>query len=125
MRLIRIFVRKKLPMRLPRTLLAALSLLVVLAGQSVRAEEPAFTLTLKEHKFTPAELTVPANTRIKLTIQNQDPTPAEFESHQFKAEKVIAGGHEVTLTIGPLKPGSYNFFDEYHEKDARGRLIAQ
>jgi heme/copper-type cytochrome/quinol oxidase subunit 2 len=100
-------------------------LLLLAAGQAASAEDPAFTLTLKDHRFTPAELTVPANARVRLTIRNQDATPAEFESHDFRAEKVIAAGREVTLTIGPLKPGSSGFYDDYHEKDARGRLIAQ
>jgi heme/copper-type cytochrome/quinol oxidase subunit 2 len=111
-------------MRLHRASFALLPLLL-LAGPPAAAEDPAFTLTLKDHRFTPTELTVPANVRVKLTIRNQDPTPAEFESHDFKAEKVIAAGREVTLTIGPLKPGSYGYFDDYHEKDAKGRLIAQ
>jgi heme/copper-type cytochrome/quinol oxidase subunit 2 len=111
-------------MRLYRAGFALLPLLL-LAGPPAAAEDPAFTLTLKNHSFTPTELTVPANVRVKLTIRNQDATPAEFESHDFKAEKIVAAGREVTLTIGPLKPGSYAFFDDYHEKDARGRLIAQ
>jgi heme/copper-type cytochrome/quinol oxidase subunit 2 len=111
-------------MHLHRASFALLPLLL-LAGPPAAAEDPAFTLTLKDHRFTPTELTVPANVRVKLTIRNQDPTPAEFESHDFKAEKVIAAGREVTLTIGPLKAGSYGYFDDYHEKDAKGRLIAQ
>jgi heme/copper-type cytochrome/quinol oxidase subunit 2 len=112
-------------MRLLRASLALLPVVLTLTVPPASAEDPAFVLTLKDHKFTPAELTVPANVRVKLTIRNQDATPAEFESHDFKAEKVVAGGREVSLTIGPLKPGTYGFFDDYHEKDARGRLIAQ
>ena len=112
-------------MRPCRARYGLLPLLLLLAGTPAKADDPAFTLTLKDHKFVPAELTVPANVRFKLTIKNQDPTPAEFESHDFKAERVIAGGREATLTLGPLKPGSYVFFDEYHEKDTKGRLVAQ
>jgi len=112
-------------MRSYRAGLALLPLLLLAVPQSARADDPAFTLTLKDHKFTPAELTVPANVRVKLTVKNQDPTPAEFESHDFKAEKVIPGGREITLTIGPLKPGTYKFVDEYHEDVAKGQLIAK
>jgi uncharacterized protein (DUF58 family) len=99
--------------------------LLLAAAPTARAQDAAFTLTLKDHKFVPAELEVPANVRIKLTVKNEDPTPAEFESHDFKAERVIPGGREVTLTIGPLKPGTYGFVDEYREKDTKGRLIAK
>ncbi len=112
-------------MRLPRAWLALLPLPLLAAGQPAHAEEPAFTLTLKDHKFAPAELAVPAHVRIRLTIVNQDPTPAEFESHDFKAEKVIAAGRQVSLIIGPLEPGTYGYFDDYHESSARGRLVAQ
>lgn len=116
-------------MRLSRARLALVPLFAVAlapaASLPVRADDAAFTLTLKDHKFDPPELTVPANVRVKLTVANQDKTPAEFESHDFKAEKVIPAGKDVSLTIGPLKPGTYTFFDEYHEKDTRGRLIVK
>jgi len=39
----------------------------------------------------PTVLKVPANQRIKLTVQNLDPTPEEFESHALNREKVIPG----------------------------------
>ena len=110
-------------MRLSRHALALLPFLLAAAPAS--AADPAFSLTLQNHKFSPEELTVPANTRVKLTIKNLDPTPAEFESHDFKAEKVIPAGREVSLTIGPLKPGSYAFYDEYHEADAKGRIVVK
>lgn len=95
------------------------------ASPAARADEPAFTLTIKDHRFSPADLSVPANTRVKLTIKNLDATPAEFESRQFKAEKLIPAGREATLTIGPLNPGSYEYFDDYHENESKSRLIAK
>lgn len=111
---------------MPRLALAALPVLLLLApGQAARADDPSFALTLKDHHFTPAELTIPANARVKLTIRNLDPTPAEFESDDFKAEKVIPAGREVSLTIGPLKPGTYEFHDEYHEDASKSRLVAK
>ena len=109
-----------------RLALAALPVLVLFAsGQATRAEDPSFSLTLKDHRFTPAELTIPANVRVRLAVKNLDPTPAEFESDDFKAEKVIPAGREISLTIGPLKPGTYEFHDEYHEKELKSRLIVK
>jgi hypothetical protein len=92
---------------------------------TLAADDPPFELSLKEHKFTPAELNIPANKRVKLTIKNLDSTPAEFESHAFKAEKVVPGGGEVSLYIGPLKVGSYGFFDDFHEDQTKGTLIVK
>ena len=89
------------------------------------AEDTSFELLLKEHQFAPAVLTIPAEKRIKLTIKNLDSTPAEFESKDFKAEKIIPAGGAVSVYIGPLKAGEYSFFDEFHADQTRGTLIAK
>ena len=89
------------------------------------ADDQSFELSLQEHKFTPQELTIPADKRVKLTIKNLDATAAEFESHSFKAEKVVPAGGVVSLYIGPLKAGTYGFFDDFHEDQTKGTLIAK
>jgi hypothetical protein len=105
---------------------AAVAALLLVAPRFVAAaDDPALSLTLKDHHFSPAEPTIPANTRVRLVVKNLDPTPAEFESDDFKAEKVVPPGREVSLTIGPLKPGSYEFHDEYHEDESKSRLTAK
>ncbi len=98
---------------------------VLAATTALAADPPAFELILKDNKFSPAELSVPAGQRIKLTVKNQDTTAAEFESHDFKAEKVIPGGGQAVFYIGPLKPGTYKFVDEFHEKETHGTLVAK
>ena len=104
--------------------LMALLLLGAAVG-SAGAAEPVFSLTLKDHRFTPAELTVPAGSRVRLTVRNLDPTPAEFESDDFKAEKVIPASQEVTIVLPSLQPGTYEFHDEYHEAPSKSRLIVK
>jgi plastocyanin len=99
-------------------LLSALSL-------SVWAADPEFALTIRDHRFDPAEIHVPAGQKVKLVVHNQDATPEEFESHELNREKVIAPGSKVTIFIGPLAPGRYPFFGEFHEKTARGTVIAE
>lgn len=109
-----------------RLTLAAGGMLLVLGPiNPVRADDPSFSLTLKDHHFTPTELSIPANVRVRLSVKNLDPTPAEFESDDFKAEKVVPAGREVSLTIGPLKPGTYEFHDEYHETESKSRLVVK
>lgn len=107
----------------PSRLLACLSL--ALAFTAAGAAEPEFALAIKNHRFEPAELKVPAGQRVKLLVHNQDGTPEEFESHSLNREKVIPGGAKATIFIGPLKPGRYTFFGEFNEKTAQGAVVAE
>ncbi|MCW5691506.1 MAG: cupredoxin domain-containing protein [Pseudolabrys sp.] len=109
-----------------RTLITAITFAaaVALAPALAQAADD-YTLTIKDHKFTPAELKVPANKRVAITVVNSDSTPEEFESHSLKVEKIIPGGAKATVRIGPLKPGRYDFFGEFHEDTAKGVVIAE
>jgi plastocyanin len=89
------------------------------------AAEPEFALVIKNHRFEPAELRIPAGQRVKLIVHNQDSTPEEFESHSLNREKVIPGGAKATIFIGPLQPGRYSFIGEYNEKTAQGAVVAE
>lgn len=89
------------------------------------AEEPSFDLTIRNHRFEPETLTVPAGTRIKLVVHNADPTPEEFESYELNREKVIPGNSKATIYIGPLDPGTYPFFGEFHQSTAKGKVVAK
>lgn len=94
-------------------------------GLCGRRRAPEVKLVIKDHKFAPAELRVPAATKVMLVIENQDPTPEEFESHDLHREKVIAGNRTAKIPVGPLKPGSYKFFGEFNQDTAQGVLIAE
>ena len=108
------------PLRLITALVIALS-----AATGASAAEPEWLLVIKNHRFEPAELKVPAGQRIKLVVHNQDSTPEEFESHALNREKVVPAGAKATVYIGPLKPGRYAFFGEYNEATAKGVVIAE
>lgn len=100
-------------------------ILLTLFSLSAGAADGEFALTIRDHRFEPAEIRVPAGQKIKLVVHNQDATPEEFESHELNREKVIAPGSKVNIYVGPLNPGRYPFFGEFHEKTARGALIAE
>jgi hypothetical protein len=102
-----------------------LILLLSLSSMSAMAEVKEYTLTLRNHKFVPAQLTIPANTKVKLLIVNEDATPEEFESHELNREKIVTGKGRISVFIGPLKPGKYPFFGEFHMDTAQGVLIAK
>jgi hypothetical protein len=108
-----------------RTLFAAAGLAALLAFAPTAAPAQDYTVTIKDHKFTPTEIKVPANKRVQLTVVNDDATPEEFESKELKVEKVIPGKTKGIVRIGPLKPGRYPFVGEYHEDTAKGVVIAE
>ncbi|MBK1698207.1 cupredoxin domain-containing protein [Rhodovibrio salinarum] len=83
------------------------------------------TIVIKNHKFVPATLEVPAKIRVRLIIDNQDPTPEEFESHDLRREKILSGNSKGTVWVGPLPEGEYGFFGEFHQDTAQGTLIAK
>jgi hypothetical protein len=105
---------------------ALFSLALILAtGANVAAQEPTYTLIIKDHRFQPAEIEIPAGQKIALIVKNDDLTPEEFESTELRREKVVPGGQQVTVYIGPLKPGRYEFFGDFNPKTARGHIIAK
>jgi hypothetical protein len=83
------------------------------------------SLTLKDHKFSPADPTAPAGKPIVIELENQDTTPAEFESKALRVEKVVPGGGKITAQVRALPPGRYRFFDDYHESTTEGFLVTQ
>ena len=99
--------------------------LVLGAAASAGAEEPTYTLTIQGHRFLPTEIEIPADKKITLLVKNLDPTPEEFESTELHREKVVPGGQEITVYIGPLRAGRYEFFGDFNPETARGHIIAK
>jgi len=106
-------------------LLALFALGAGFSSPNAPAADDTITLSIKDHRFEPARPEVPAGKKFKLVVKNLDATPEEFESHDLKREKVIAGKGQATIAIGPLKPGTYKFVGEYHESTAQGEIVAK
>ena len=113
--------REKAALSAFRLMLAACASLAV---QMARAED-AIKVTIKDHRFTPAEIHVPAGKPATLNIKNEDGTAEEFDSSALNIEKVIGGGKEGRVRLSPLDPGRYPFIGEYHEDTAQGLVIAE
>jgi hypothetical protein len=103
---------------------AVLGLAVAIMPGPARADD-TYTLSIKNHKFSPEEFEIPAGKKITLTVKNLDPTPEEFESTDFNREKVVPGGQEITVYIGPLRPGRYEFFGDFNPDIARGHILVK
>ncbi len=105
-----------------RFLIAALFVLPLVA---VAADVPTFTLTIENHRYEPTTLKVPADTKIKIKVVNNDSTPEEFESMDFNREKIVMPNSSIIVFVGPLKAGEYKFFGDFHQDTAQGVLIAE
>ncbi len=100
-------------------LLIIVLILSVASPLAKAAPEPVH-LTLAGHKFSADHITVPSGVRFSIQVTNNDPTPDEFESPALRVEKIVVPGQTITVFAGPLSPGSYKFYDDYHPETAHG-----
>jgi len=84
-----------------------------------------YVLVIKDHRFTPETLEIPADQKVKIVIDNQDATPEEFESYELNREKIINGNSKGVVFVGPLEAGTYPFFGEFNMDTAKGQIIAK
>lgn len=85
--------------------------------------EETYKLIIKDHKFFPQEINIPANQKVKLIIENQDMEAEEFESFDLRREKIIPANSQIKINIGPLSKGKYKFYGEFHIETALGIII--
>jgi hypothetical protein len=98
---------------------------LIAAGQPAHGQQPAaVSVSVKNHRFQPAEIHAPANVPIVLTVKNLDSTPMEFESVSLRVEKVVTGSGQGIIRLRPLSPGRYNFFDDFHA-ETNGVLVVR
>lgn len=94
-------------------------------GSLLQAKSPEVHLRLENHLFYPPEVVVPAEQKVKLIIFNGDSSPEEFDSFDLNREKMLFPGRKTTIYIGPLAPGEYSFFGEYHPYSATGVVVVK
>jgi|SRR5580704_6991471 plastocyanin len=104
--------------------LALAFLLALFASASAAADPGPVTITIRDHAFVPAEVKVPAGAKVELSIRNEQAMPAEFESASLHREKVISPGSAISVYVGPLNPGRYEFFDDFHPA-TRGFVVVE
>jgi plastocyanin len=110
-------------MRFWQAAIAALSLSFVITAAHAQ-DVVTVSLVVKDGKFEPSTLEVPAGKRIKIEVSNESKKPVEFESKALKFEKVLAPGAKSSVVVNPLKPGEYGFFDEFHP-ETKGKIVAK
>lgn len=100
-------------------------MLIMTINIAMADEMKLYELKIKNHKFDKETLVVEANKKFKLKIINEDPSSEEFESLSMIVEKFIGPKRSITVTIGPLKPGQYDYFGEFHASTCKGILTAK
>ena len=106
----------------------SLAMSVVLGAALVAGAQAQQAVTLsvsvKNHRFEPAQLSAPANTPVVINLKNLDSTQMEFESVSLRVEKVVAGNGQASVKIRPLAPGRYEFYDDFNQQ-AEGVLVVR
>jgi hypothetical protein len=104
---------------------AAICTIALLPLATSNAQQAAeVQVTFSKGQFQPSEVRAPADKPITFRVKNLDAKPMEFESKSLRVEKVVAANSEGVINVRALKPGRYEFYDDFNEK-ARGTLTVQ
>ena len=103
----------------------AFGLSVLVAAAAWAEDLPTFELIARDGHFIPDTLQAPSGKRFKIVIKNEGSGPIEFESASLRKEKVLAPNSQSFVVVQPLKPGTYDFFDEFHADTSRGKVIVK
>ena len=102
----------------------ALAVLLFAAAMPALAADPQVTISIKDHQFVPSDVPTPAGVKVELIIKNEQAVNAEFESTALHREKIVQPGGQISVFVGPLAPGVYDFFDDFH-RATTGRLMVK
>lgn len=111
-----------------RSTVLAMGLIVLTLGgfgTTVADSIPRIEITIKDGRFIPEQLSAPAGRKFRLVIRNEGPGAEEFESVELNREKIIPAGQSAQILLGPLRPGTYPFFGEFHPRTAKGRIVVE
>jgi len=104
------------------TLAAICAIAMLSPSQAQQATE--IRLTYSNGQFQPSQVSAPADKPVVFRVKNADAKAMEFESKSLRVEKVVAANSEGVINVRALKPGRYEFYDDFNEK-ARGALTVQ
>ena len=103
--------------------IASLAMLAIFAPLS-RADD-ASVLRFSRGTVEPAQLTLPANTPVKLQVTNAGDSAVEFEAFELHRERVVQPGQTITVIIPRLAPGTYQFVDDFSHGATSGEIVAR
>ena len=86
---------------------------------------PTLEIHFKDHRFTPQKLAAPAGVPLVVKVVNESAERIEFESFKLNREKVVEAGQTLVLHLPALKPGAFDFFDDFHSDVPEGEILAR
>ena len=111
-----------------KNLIAVLKLIIivmVLFPAGARGNDTVIELRFESRHFIPQTITVPANQPLTLRITNASKEPIEFESFKLNREKVVGPGETIIVRLPALRPGSYDFYDDFRQDVPAGSIVAK
>ena len=108
-------------------LVAGVFVIAAVAGSAAaaRAQDSVTEIRFDNHHFAPQTLTVPAGQPLTIKVVNSSKETIEFESFKLNREKAIEPGETITVRLPALSPGSYDFYDDFHQDVPQGSIIAK
>ena len=94
-------------------------------AQVARSEDQSPEIRLADGHYQPSELEIPADTPITLRVTNGSDAAIEFESFELHRERVVHPGETITVRIGALSAGNYEFFDDFHNDVPHGTIVVK
>ena len=130
MRILRIvlnFVHRSLNVLSHKFLVPLLALFAVgaVAGGAAHADSRAVELRYEGHRFSPANLVVPAGEAVTIRVVNASNETIEFESFRLNREKAVQPGEAIAVRLPALSAGSYDFYDDFHQDVPQGSIVAR
>jgi plastocyanin len=118
-------------------LVALAAVLAACSGASAAPTTPAdpgtpsgaaVSITAKDMKFSPSQVSVKADTAFSIDFDNQDSAPHNIAISNASGASVAKGeivsSKKVTYTVPALAAGTYTFICEVHP-DMKGTITAQ
>ena len=96
-----------------------------IANAAPDADSKSIELRYETRCFSPASLNVPAGEALTIKVVNTSNETIEFESFRLNREKAVQPGESIVVHLPALSPGSYDFYDDFHQEVPQGSIVAK
>jgi hypothetical protein len=101
------------------------AILPFLAVGRSAADNGGTSIRFSDHHFVPQTLTVPAGKPLIIRVVNASSETIEFESFKLNREVAMTPGEAISVHLPALSPGSYDFYDDFHQDVPEGAIVAK
>ena len=98
---------------------------ILFSAAPARGDDTVIEMRFENRRFTPQTITVPANQPLTIKVTNASKEAIEFESFKLNREKVVGPGETIIVRVPALRPGTYDFYDDFHQDVPEGSIIAK